>query len=68
MAVFEVIGYVYARVAYCAACGADLPYVDDFGNDRRRIYGWQREQYAYVEQGVRRYVHCPLCGKPANRW
>lgn len=68
MAVFEVIGYVYAGVAYCGTCGRGLPYVDDFGNDRKRIYGWQREHYATTHNGVRQYLPCGLCAKTANRW
>lgn len=68
MAVFEVIGYIYARIAYCVGCGRDLPYIDEFGHDRRRIYAWQLENYSYMHNGVKRFTVCPLCSKPADKW
>lgn len=68
MAVFETIGYIYARLAYCVTCGRNLPYVDEFGQDRKRIYAWQLENYSYVHNGVKRFTVCPLCNKPANKW
>ncbi len=65
MAVFEVIGYIFNGLAFCDKCGRDLPYVDDNGHDRKRIYGWQRNNYSLDDD---RWVVCPLCNKPANKW
>lgn len=70
---FEVVGFVYNGLSFCYDCGRPLPYMDDRGQDKRRIYAWQRHNLdaavvaAYVD-GVVVYRCCSVCNKPANKW